>query len=110
MNPSPPPPPGDPREQAALHAAGRQARVRRIRNRTAAGSAAAFVAVFGGLYGQLSAGNDPALASTAPSTQTSGSGDTANQSASGSTTEKSANDGSSTWSSDSAEPATTGQS
>jgi hypothetical protein len=74
MNPSTPPPPGDPREQAAVRIAERRARVRRIRNRTAAGSAAAFVAVFGGLYGQLTAGHDPGLAKAGTSGGSSSGG------------------------------------
>ena len=74
MSSSTPPPLGDPREQAAARIAERRARVRRIRNRTAAGSAAAFVAVFGGLYGQLTAGHDPGLAKAGTSGGSSSGG------------------------------------
>jgi hypothetical protein len=80
MNPSTPPSPGDPHELAAARLAERRARVRRIRNRTVAGSAAAFVAVFGGLYGQLSSGGDPGLASAGTtSTSTPAADDTTSE-------------------------------
>lgn len=59
-----PTPPDNPRLAA------RRARVQRIRMRVAAGAAAVFVAVFGGLYGQLRSGNDPALAKSATATTT----------------------------------------
>jgi hypothetical protein len=42
----------------------RRRRTQRIRTAVAAGSAAAFLALFSGLYAQMAAGNDPALAAT----------------------------------------------
>jgi hypothetical protein len=51
----------------------RTARVRRIRARVAAGAVAVFVAVFGFLFGQLSSGNDPALASSSTTSTTTSS-------------------------------------
>lgn len=70
----------DPRRLAAAKLAARREKVRRIRNRTAVGSAAAFVAVFGGLYGQLVSGHDPALAKTAKPSSGKGSKSTTAQS------------------------------
>jgi hypothetical protein len=42
----------------------RQRRVKTIRTRIAAGAAALFIAVFGGLTVQLASGHDPALSTT----------------------------------------------
>jgi hypothetical protein len=44
--------------------AARHARVRRIRARVAAGTAALFIALFSGLYVQMATGHDPALGTT----------------------------------------------
>jgi hypothetical protein len=44
--------------------AARRRRIHRIRTRVAAGAAALFIALFSGLYVQMAAGRDPALAST----------------------------------------------
>jgi hypothetical protein len=45
----------------------RRQRIQRIRTAVAAGSIAAFLATFGGLYAQLATGNDPALGATVAS-------------------------------------------
>jgi hypothetical protein len=108
MNSSTPPPPGDPRERAAARLAERRSRVRRIRNRTAVGSAAVFVAVFGGLYGQLSAGNDPALAKTTTKSAPQTATPTPTQSDTQSSSSTAAAD--QTWSSSTPAPVTTSQS
>jgi hypothetical protein len=68
MQPPTAPPPKDPHQIAADRLAARRARVHRIRVRATAGAVALFVAAFGGLYVQLSSGNDPALAKQATST------------------------------------------
>ena len=102
MNSSTPSPQGDPHELAAARLAERRSRIRRIRNRTAAGSAAAFVAIFGGLYGQLSSGNDPAPARTSASTSPA-SEPAATQTDSSAATDQ-------TWSSSTPSSVTTGQS
>ena len=70
--------------------AARRARVRRIRNRVAAGATALFIALFSGLYIQMASGNDPALgassaqvaaaAGSSTSTDSSTSGDTGSSS------------------------------
>jgi hypothetical protein len=110
---STPSPQGDPREVAAARLAERRSRVRRIRNRTAAGSAAAFVAIFGGLYGQLSSGNDPALAKTGTSSGSSATSAPATQ-AQTQTDSSAASDSSSasgqTWSSSTPSSVKTSQS
>jgi hypothetical protein len=52
----------DPRAIAQERLAARQHRFHRIRTRVAAGAAAVFIAVFGGLMVQLASGSDPGLA------------------------------------------------
>jgi hypothetical protein len=82
----------------------RRARIRQIRARVAVGAAAAFVGVFGFLFGQLSSGNDPGLtdnASTSAAAQSTQSDDNAATTAT--------NDDQ-TWSADSPAPVQTGQS
>jgi hypothetical protein len=54
----------DPRTLAQQRLAARRHRFQRIRKRVAAGAAAVFIAVFGGLTIQLAAGGDPGLASS----------------------------------------------
>jgi hypothetical protein len=54
----------DPRILAQQRLASRRHRFRGIRKRVAAGAAAVFIAVFGGLTIQLAAGGDPGLASS----------------------------------------------
>jgi hypothetical protein len=78
----------------------RRRRIHRIRARVAAGTAALFIALFGGLYVQMAAGRDPALsassaqvASTTATTDSSGSADSSGSTDS-STTGSSATDSS----------------
>jgi hypothetical protein len=100
----------------------RQQRIRQIRARVAVGAAAVFVGIFGFLFGQLSSGHDPALASSSGSTTTStatdssssgdsststGSSTSSDQSQSSSSDQSSADQ---SWSSQSPSPVTTQQS
>jgi hypothetical protein len=74
------PPPKDPRAVAAERLDERRARVNRIRKRVTAGAVALFIVMFGGLYVQLSSGNDPSLASQAATSTNSTSGTASTQS------------------------------
>jgi hypothetical protein len=51
-------------------------RVRRVRQTVAALTAAAFLALFAGIYAQMASGHDPALGASAVQTVTSDSGST----------------------------------
>ena len=55
--------------------AARRARVRRIRGRIAAAATALFLALFSGLYVQMTSGNDPALGAESAQVATATSSD-----------------------------------
>ena len=78
----------------------RRARIRQIRARVAIGAAAAFVGVFGFLFGQLWSGSDPGLNDSASTTTTTSQNTAADDSSSSDQT----------WSSSSSTPVQTGQS
>jgi hypothetical protein len=96
----------------------RRARIRQIRTKVAAGAGALFLAVFGFLFGQLSAGGDPGLnhstaASSTTATNPSATADASSAESDDSTQSQLPAQSSSSgqaWSSPSPAPVQTGQS
>ena len=93
----------------------RRSRIRTIRLRVAAGTAAIFVAVFGFLFGQLSSGSDPGLAGSASaSSGTTTTSQTAAQDQAATTDESTdssdSSNSSDTWSTETPAAVQTGQS
>ena len=94
----------DARTIARQRLAARHRRFQRIRTRVAAGAAAVFIAVFGGLMIQLASGDDPGLASSGSSSGQATSA-VVSTAASSSTEAQSSSDGTSSSGSTASQPA-----
>ena len=99
----------DPRTLAQQRLAARRHRFQRIRKRVAAGAAAVFIAVFGGLMIQLASGGDPGLASSGSSSGKAASA-VVSSTASSSTDAQSSSDSTSTSTQSTPSAVTTSQS